>query len=96
MLGRQYGFLFSVPGQAEGCGYMQGGFVTRWPAPTPRNWIERVNQPETATELEALPRSQPFGSAAWSPDSREIAFISTRDGGYDVYRTPAPSGIFSR
>jgi len=43
--------------------------------PTPRAWIERVHQPETEAELEALrrsvARSQPFGSAAWLEGTAE-------------------------
>ena len=27
-------------------------------------------------------------AAAWSPDGRSVAFLSTRDGGFDVYRLP--------
>ena len=40
-----------------------------WPVPRPRNWVQRVNQAETATELEALRgsvnRGRPFGSKRW-------------------------------
>jgi len=43
--------------------------------PTPRAWIERVHQPETEAELEALrlsvARSQPFVSAAWQEQTAE-------------------------
>ncbi len=41
----------------------------RWPVPLPDDWLTRVNQPETAAELEAVRRSlergQPFGSERW-------------------------------
>ena len=41
----------------------------RWPLPMPADWQERVNEPETEAELEALRRSvnrgQPFGSGIW-------------------------------
>ena len=40
-----------------------------WPTPEPADWLERVNQPETEAELEAVrqcvARGQPYGSAAW-------------------------------
>jgi putative transposase len=40
-----------------------------WPLPLPRDWVERVNRPETQAELEAVRRSvvrrRPFGSVAW-------------------------------
>jgi putative transposase len=45
----------------------------RWPIPLPADWVERVNQPETEPELEALRRSvargQPYGSASWQKRS---------------------------
>jgi putative transposase len=44
--------------------------LTAWPVDVPRNWMQRVNQPENEAELEALRtcvrRGQPFGSAAWT------------------------------
>ena len=40
-----------------------------WPIPTPEDWVQRVNLPHTAAELEALRRSctrgTPFGSERW-------------------------------
>jgi putative transposase len=40
-----------------------------WPAPRPANWLQRVQQAETAKELEALrlssKRGQPFGDERW-------------------------------
>jgi len=37
--------------------------------PMPRDWLERVQRPETEAELEAVRRAvqrgQPFGSEAW-------------------------------
>ena len=44
--------------------------LSDWPVDRPRNWVWRVNQAETAAELESLRRSvnrgRPFGSAAWT------------------------------
>ena len=43
--------------------------LNEWPVPRPRNWLDLVNQDETAQELEALrrgvQRGQPFGSVSW-------------------------------
>jgi putative transposase len=40
-----------------------------WPGPLPSDWEQRVNQPETEAELEAVRRSvwrgQPYGSQPW-------------------------------
>jgi putative transposase len=40
-----------------------------WPVPLPQDWVEQVNAPQTAGELEAVRRAVvrgcPFGSAAW-------------------------------
>jgi len=45
------------------------GFLSEWPVERPRNWVARVNHPETASELEAVRRSvqrgRPFGSEPW-------------------------------
>lgn len=45
------------------------GWLSAWPMERPRNWVARVNQPETAAELEALrtsvQRGRPFGSETW-------------------------------
>lgn len=44
-------------------------WLSEWPVEQPRNWAARVNQPETAAELEGLRvsvnRGQPFGSESW-------------------------------
>jgi putative transposase len=68
--------------------------LTRWPVPTPRAWIERVNQPETEAELEALwrsvARSQPFGSAAWQEQTAE------RLGLQSTFRAPGRPGKQTR
>ncbi len=43
--------------------------LTAWPVDAPRNWATRVNQPETAAELDALrtslKRGRPLGGEAW-------------------------------
>ena len=44
--------------------------LNAWPRDRQRDWLRRVNQPETAAELDALRgsvvRSRPFGSPAWT------------------------------
>ncbi len=44
-------------------------FLHPWPVPLPRDWLQRVQRPETEAELEAVRRAvqkgQPFGSEAW-------------------------------
>lgn len=46
------------------------GVLDEWPVPRPVNWIEIVNQPEHALELdklrEAITRSAPFGDPQWT------------------------------
>jgi putative transposase len=43
--------------------------LSAWPIDRPRNWVARVNQPETDAELKALRqcvnRGSPFGSTHW-------------------------------
>jgi hypothetical protein len=43
--------------------------LTDWPVDAPRDWVERVNRPQTAAEVEAIAQSirrgQPFGSPTW-------------------------------
>jgi putative transposase len=45
-------------------------FLTDWPMERPQNWIELVNAPENASELDDLrssvQRGRPFGSADWA------------------------------
>ena len=44
-------------------------FLSDWPVQRPRGWVEQVNRPETANELEELrcsaQRGRPFGSEGW-------------------------------
>jgi putative transposase len=41
-----------------------------WPVPLPQDWVERVNRPETAAELDAVRssvvRGRPLGCAEWA------------------------------
>ncbi len=43
--------------------------LSAWPVQRPRNWVQRVNQAQTAAELEAIRksivRSRPFGTKRW-------------------------------
>jgi putative transposase len=44
-------------------------FLSSWPMDRPQNWIELVNEPDKASELDALrssaQRGRPFGSEGW-------------------------------
>ncbi len=44
-------------------------FLTHWPMERPQNWIEVVNAPDNASQLDDLrtsaQRGRPFGSADW-------------------------------
>ncbi|MGN6545178.1 MAG: transposase [Aureliella sp.] len=56
--------------------------LSPWPVRRPRNWTERVNQPLTARELEAVRRSvqrgSPFGDASWiETTARRLGLEST-------------------
>ena len=65
----------SLAHRRGGAGDKIGRLLAAWPAPIPRDWVKRVNQPETAAELEALRRSvarnQPFGSDVWQARTAE-------------------------
>jgi putative transposase len=47
-----------------------GQLLSEWPITRPRNWIERVNQPQTDAELESirtsLRRGRPLGDESWT------------------------------
>jgi putative transposase len=47
----------------------QKSLLSDWPVPRPRQWVERVNRPQSDKELDAirksLARGQPLGSPAW-------------------------------
>ena len=61
--------------------------LTRWPITRPRDWVSRVNKPQSPAEEEALQRSirrnQPFGSSDWqSVTAQRLGLESTfRDRG---------------
>ena len=44
-------------------------WLSAWPVERPRDWVSRVNRPQTASELEALrvsvQRGRPFGEDGW-------------------------------
>jgi putative transposase len=44
-------------------------WLAPWPIERPRNWMDWVNQPQTAAELESLrgsvQRGRPYGSGSW-------------------------------
>jgi putative transposase len=44
-------------------------WLSEWPVPEPRNWIEFLESPQTEAELQALResvrRDRPFGDAEW-------------------------------
>ncbi len=44
-------------------------WLSPWPMQPPRDWVARVNRPQTASELEALRTSvqqgRPFGDEGW-------------------------------
>ena len=44
-------------------------WLSDWPVERPRDWVARVNRPQTTSELEALrlsvQRGRPFGEDAW-------------------------------
>ena len=67
----------SLPGEAA-----DWPKLTAWPVDRPRDWIKRVNRPETAAELEAIvqsiKRGRPLGSAGWTEaTARRLALTST-------------------
>lgn len=69
LVNRAEGWHWSSLRQREQRDAKTKSFLSDWPVRRPGNWIWRVNQPETETELEALRRSlqrgRPFGSEKW-------------------------------
>jgi len=53
----------------------RGGLLSEWPLPTPSDWIEQVNVPETEAELEAIrrcvQRGRPYGDTPWAERAAE-------------------------
>jgi putative transposase len=45
------------------------GILTEWPVQRPRDWVSRVNEPQTERELaavrESIQRGRPYGEPAW-------------------------------
>jgi putative transposase len=60
----------------------QQAWLSPWPAPARRDWLKRINEPETEAELEALRRSvrrgAPYGDPAWvKTTARRLGLEST-------------------
>jgi putative transposase len=59
--------------------------LTPWPMPMPSNWMARVNEPQTGSELHAvrnaLARSYPFGDAEWSTETAIALGVGLRPRG---------------
>jgi putative transposase len=55
--------------------------LTAWPVDPPRDWIETVNEPQTAAELDAIriciARGRPFGSESWQKKTAERLGLSS-------------------
>lgn len=47
----------------------QRALLSDWPVPRPRQWVERVNRPQSDAEVKAIRhsvvRGQPYGSPSW-------------------------------
>jgi putative transposase len=57
-------------------------WLSKWPLPQPRNWVDIVNQPQTEAELEAIRRSvnrgQPYGGGGWvKKTAKQLGLEST-------------------
>jgi REP-associated tyrosine transposase len=55
--------------------------LARWPVPRPRDWVKRVNAPQTEAELEAVRRSvrrgSPFGNPDWQRTTAQRLGLQT-------------------
>lgn len=56
--------------------------LSEWPVDMPKDWVRRVNRPETAAELDAvrqsIRRGRPFGDPTWQVrTARRLALTST-------------------
>jgi putative transposase len=70
-------------------------WLAPWPVPRPADWLEYVNTPHTAAELESLRRAvrqcQPFGEADWQKAVRaQMGSLRNRPAGRPPKRTPDP------
>ena len=56
------------------CNLCNDGILSEWPLPEPKNWLEMVNSPQTAAELEDIQRAvkenRPLGEAGWREPTR--------------------------
>jgi len=57
-------------------------WLSKWPLPQPRSWVDLVNQPQTDEELESIRRSvirsQPYGKDEWvSQTAKQLGLEST-------------------
>ena len=50
--------------------------LAKWPVPRPRNWVDRVNRPQTPAEEEAIrlatTRGRPFGDPRWTRKTESL------------------------
>jgi putative transposase len=58
------------------------GLLSEWPVPRPADWIQWVNDPQTAAETEAIRKSvnkgRPFGGEGWQKrTAAELGLEST-------------------
>ncbi len=54
----------------------QRGLLSQWPLPRPADWLDWINTPETAEELEAVrvsaKRGRPYGQDAWQRQTARL------------------------
>jgi putative transposase len=64
------------------CNSCEDGFLSTWPIPQPQNWIELVNSPPTAAELEAIQQAvrenRPLGEPEWNEQTAARAQLKKR------------------
>ena len=57
-------------------------WLRAWPVPRPVDWLERVNRPETASELDAfrtlVRRNLPFGTSEWQERLGPLARVARK------------------
>jgi putative transposase len=68
--------------------------LSPWPIPMPENWIEIVNTPQSAREVNELrvciERDQPIGDPEWAENVASVLGLTTRPRGRPRKRSPAP------